>query len=80
MKKWIDTPDLKKYERFVADWHYFLLDVQEVLYNTEDSALIKNLNMYVVSRFYLTPYDKERDFYEQFYERLKEGKELLALR
>ena len=80
MKKWIDTPDLKKYERFAADWHYFLLDVQEVLYNTEDSTLIKNLNMYVVSRFYLTPYDKERDFYEQFYERLKEGKELLALR
>ena len=41
---------------------------------------IKNLNMYVVSRFYLTPYDREKDFYEQFYERLKEGKSLLSLR
>ena len=33
VKKWIDTPDLCQYEKFVADWHYFLLDVQEVLYN-----------------------------------------------
>lgn len=79
VKKWIDTPDLKKYEKFVSDWHYFLLDVQEILYNTEDSELVKNLNMYVVRRFYLQDYDREKDFYEQFYARLKEGKELLAL-
>lgn len=80
VKKWIDTSDIKQYEQFVSDWHYFLLDIQEVLYETEDSTLIKNLNMYVVSRFYLTPYDREKDFYEQFYERLKEGKSLLSLR
>ena len=41
VKKWIDTPDLKNYEKFVNDWHYFLLDVQEVLYNAEDADLIK---------------------------------------
>ena len=79
VKKWIDTPDLKKYEKFVNDWHYFLLDVQEVLYNAEDSDLIRNLNLFVVNRFYLKPYDQNQDFYIQFYERLKEGKELLAL-
>ena len=43
VKKWIDTPDLRQYEKFVADWHYFLLDVQEVLYNATDAQLIKNL-------------------------------------
>ena len=79
VKKWVDTPDLKKYEKFVNDWHYFLLDVQEVLYNAEDSGLIRNLNLFVVNRFYLKPYDQDQDFYTQFYERLKEGKELLAL-
>ena len=79
VKKWVDTPDLKKYEKFVNDWHYFLLDVQEVLYNAEDSGLIRNLNLFVVNRFYLKPYDQNQDFYIQFYERLKEGKELLAL-
>ena len=76
---WIDTPDLKNYEKFVNDWHYFLLDVQEVLYNAEDSDLIRNLNLFVVNRFYLKPYDQNQDFYIQFYERLKEGKDLLAL-
>ena len=79
VKKWIDTPDLKNYEKFVNDWHYFLLDVQEVLYNAEDPDLIRNLNLFVVNRFYLKPYDQNQDFYIQFYERLKEGKELLAL-
>jgi hypothetical protein len=79
VRKWIDTPDLKKYEQFVCDWHYFLLDVQQVLYETEDTELIKNLNLYVVNRFYLKPFEENRDFYEQFYERLKEGRALLEL-
>ena len=35
-----------------ATGHYFLLDVQEVLYESEDSDLIRNLNMYVVNQFY----------------------------
>lgn len=79
VKKWIDTPELRKYEKFVADWHYFLLDVQEVLYGAADAQLIKNLNLYVVNRFYLKPYEKNQDFYEQFEERLKEGRQLLSL-
>ena len=29
VKKWIDTSDLKSYEAFVSQWHYFLLDIQE---------------------------------------------------
>lgn len=79
VRKWIDTPDLKQYEKFVADWHYFLLDVQEVMYNSEDSQLIKNLNLYVINRFYMQAYSEEEDFYTQFYARLKEGRDLLAL-
>ena len=79
VKKLIDTPDLKQYEKFVWDWHQFLLDVQEVFYQTEDTELIKNLNMYVISRFYTKPYEEAQDFYAQFYERLKEAKNLLSL-
>lgn len=79
VRKWIDTPDGKKYEQFVSDWHYFLLDVQEVLYNSEDTQLIRNLNVYVLNRFYLRPYNNNEDFYAQFYERLREGRELLVL-
>ena len=79
VKKWIDTPDLRQYEKFVWDWHQFLLDVQEVFYQTEDTELIRNLNMYVISRFYTKPYEESQDFYAQFYERLKEAKNLLSL-
>lgn len=79
VKKWLDTPDLKNYEKFVNDWHYFLLDVQEVFYNSEDPELIRNLNLYVLNRFYQKPYDPQKDFYPQFYQRLEEAKELLAL-
>lgn len=70
-KKMVDTPNLKQYEKFVLDWHNFLLDVQEVFYETEDETLIKNLNMYVLSRFYYTPYKEDEDFYPQFYVRWK---------
>ena len=79
VRKWVDTPDFRNYEKFVCDWHYFLLDIQSVLYESEDSDLIRNLNMYVVNQFYRKPYDEKRDFYEQFYERLAAGKELLSL-
>lgn len=79
VKKWLDTPDLKQYEKFVLDWHNFLLDVQEVFYETEDETLIKNLNMYVLSRFYYTAYKEDEDFYPQFYVRLEEAKKLLEL-
>ena len=79
VKKWLDTPNLKQYEKFVLDWHNFLLDVQEVFYETEDETLIKNLNMYVLSRFYYTPYKEDEDFYPQFYVRLEDAKKLLEL-
>ena len=79
VKKWIDTPDLKQYEKFVADWHYFLLDVQKVLYDAQDPDLIRNLNLYVVNSLYQKPYDPQMDFYSQFYQRLEKGRELLKL-
>lgn len=77
--KWIDTPDLKRNQQFVADWHYFLKDVQEIIAGTEDTQLIRNLNVYVLNRFYVKPYEENRDFYNQFYERLEEAGQLLSL-
>lgn len=79
VKKWLDTPELKKYEAYILDWHNFLIDVQEVFYQSEDETLIKNLNMYVLNRFFLTPYREEEDFYIQFYQRMEEAKNLLSL-
>ena len=58
VKKWIDTPDLKRYEKFVYDWHEFLLKVQEIFYKAEDKELEKNLNLYVLEDFTVRPTTK----------------------
>lgn len=78
VKKWIDTPDLGRYEQFVADWHYFLKDLQDRLLQEQDEGLAKQVNLYIVNTFYMTPFDPGRDFYEQFYARLGAAKALLA--
>lgn len=79
VKKWIDVPESRKYEQFVVDWHYFLLDLQEKMAGRQGEAFQREVNMLVLNRFYLAPYDLSSDFYEQFYGRLKEaGRELLG--
>ena len=79
VKKWLDTPDLKQYEKFVREWHNFLRDVRLLLSNSEDETLFDNMNRYIIGRFYRQPYDPDKDFYAQFEARLVEGKNLLAL-
>ena len=69
VRKWMDTPDGASYDKFIADWHYFLLDLQQKL-TAENS---RKISMYVLQQFYLTPYENE-DFYGSFDTRLKEGK------
>ena len=80
VKKWVDTPDLKKYEKFVNELALFSAWMcRKYCTMLRIQIMIRNLNLFVVNRFYLKPYDQNQDFYIQFYERLKEGKELLAL-
>ncbi len=76
VSKWIDTPDLKKSEQFVIDWHYFLNDVENIIKNAQDENLIKNINMYILNCFYVKKYDTSMYFYLQFSERLNEAKRL----
>lgn len=74
LSKWIDTPDLKKNQEFVNVWHYFLKEVQLMMKSTEDEAIRKKITMYILQLFYLTPFEKEKDFYEQFAERLENAR------
>ena len=71
IKKWLDTPDLKSYEQFICDWHYFLKELQERAMDNPD--LVKDLSMVILKLFYMTPYAEE-DFYKQFYRRLSVAK------
>lgn len=77
IKKWLDIPDLKKYETYIWDWHQFLDLLRE-----ESARLsaehMRILQTYVLRAFYETPWVSE-DFYIEFYERLAQVKEKLGL-
>ncbi|MBD5465796.1 MAG: YkgJ family cysteine cluster protein [Lachnospiraceae bacterium] len=74
VRNWVDTPDIRKYEQFVADWHYFLNDLEEIIAGLEQEELIKTINLYVLNHFYRKPYEENEDFYIQFQERFIEAK------
>lgn len=77
ISKWIDTPDWKENEKFLIEWHYFLNDVENIIKNSHDENLIKNINMYLLNSFYIKRYDSEIDFYIQFAERLSDAKKAI---
>lgn len=75
VSKWIDTPGFKEYEKYIDDWHFFLVKIQEKLEDADDS-FIKDTSMYILNDFYILPF--EDGFYSGFEERLcKAEKELL---
>lgn len=77
VEKWIDTPELAKYERFVSDWHSFLEDAEEYIGALDDDTAVKNVNLLILKLFFIKPYE-DGDFYEQFGERLQFARETLS--
>lgn len=79
VSKWIDTPELKKNQQFITDWHYFLKAVQAKLVAGGNEELIKRTTMQILQYFYIEPYHQDADFYEQFDTRLVQMKKLLGI-
>lgn len=76
VQKWIDTPNVKQNEAFIIKWHYFLKALSRRMEHTESESLQKSISMFLLKNFYLKPYEEERDFYEQFQERMAEAEKL----
>ena len=73
VKKWIDTPDFDRYEKFVCDWHYYLKDLEEeIAAKADDPSFAKMVSLSVLKVFYMMPYDGAADFYGQFYSRMRQ--------
>lgn len=70
VRKWIGTPDIRRYEKYILDWHNYLKTLQEHIMSPDGENDVKALSMHVLKNFYLLPFDETRDFYGQFYERL----------
>ncbi len=79
VRKWIDTPDIQRYETYITDWHYFLNDLEELIAQAETEEQVKIFTMFFLKTFFYKPYsgDKEDSFYEEFYERLNHMKEIV---
>lgn len=77
VRKWIDTSDIKQYEKFILDWHSFLKHLEQQLEQEKDSAFSNKVSMYVLKNFYLTPYKYGQDFYSQFEKRLVDASSIL---
>lgn len=69
--KWIDTPDQRRYHDYLCKWHALLNELEEKVAGVEDGEESKRLNLLLLQNFYLTPYDIQKDFYEQFRERME---------
>ena len=73
VKKWIDTPDAAKNAAFISEWHYFLKDLSQQ-FPVLSEETVKQIDMYILNAFFVTLYQSNRDFYEQFTERMVAAK------
>lgn len=79
VQKWIDTPDIKRYERYITEWHYFLNDLQTLIEKSgEPEETAKKINLRILTEFYITPYECGQTFYDQFDKRLYEAGNYVA--
>ncbi len=77
--KWVDVPDYNKNKEFLIKWHYFLNDVENKMKQKDDINYSKQCCLLILRLFYMNPYDNERDFYEQFEERMTKMLRTLAI-
>lgn len=74
IKKWLNISSYQDYEKFIMHFHDLrkqfedkFVDGQEI-----DEERLKQLNMNFLKIFYIMPYDINKDFYVQYYERVDE--------
>ena len=77
VKDWIDTPELKRNQEFINDWHYFLEALSTKLSDGCPMDTQRQVQHYLLHLFYRTPYQAEENFYDQFALRLAKARTLI---
>ena len=67
--KGIGEKDIAGYEKYTDAWHYFVRHVGEAVAGIEDEQEVRRVSMLVLNELYLKPYDRDLDFFKQFYDR-----------
>lgn len=64
IEKWLGEPDVKSYEKFILLWKNILEQTRENIAGLSDLEEQKKLSMYLLQKYYLTPYGA--DFFAEF--------------
>jgi len=67
VEKWLDTPKLAEYEKYLVAWHNLTKKLREEIKSSLDEAYQKQTSMLFLQLFYQKPYGD--NFYEEFYQR-----------
>ena len=76
VEKWLDTPQQRKNEKFLLEWHAFRKKMEEKIKQQTDGQAGKTLNLFLLKQFYITLYKEDGEFYEQFAKHLEEAEQM----
>ena len=62
VQKWIDTPDLKRNEKFIIDWHYFLKEITARLREQDGENISENGGSVYFKKFLSEALGKRQGF------------------
>lgn len=64
VSKWIDCKQVKDNQKFIADWHYLLKDIEQMIIESKEEDILKQVSMYLINQFYNQTLLQEAEFYE----------------
>ncbi len=70
IKKWLEIPELGKYEQFLVRWYELRRKLMKAIQEKQSDAFTQQINVRMLQIFYEQPYDRDSDFYSQFEERM----------
>lgn len=70
VSKWLDIPDLPRYENWINAWHQFLLAKQVELSSCGDEQVMKAKNLQMLQVMFLTPIPADKDILTELAERM----------
>lgn len=69
LKKWLGISALNEYEKYILHYHNLLKSISVRFADEATDEVIKSVNMLILNTLFKRPYDGEKDFYAQYYER-----------
>ena len=70
IKKWLELPDIERYEPYLIQWNTVLSDTRRRLAAATGQAELTAITTDFLRNYYFLPFDCSRSFYEQFEQRL----------